>query len=479
MAAPIQHVQPIPNGSIPIMGGAPGGVVPGVVQQGIVYQQQPAVVMAGAPQMGYTPRKPYVPRERHPNEEQCKIFVGAVGKDTTDESLRAYFGKFGEIADSVIMTNKMTGQPRGFAFVTFTNADAVQAVIDQNNKGGHTLDGKVYLQVRKYFPKAEYDAEKATMGVNPGSANPQYKGPMKISPELKIFVGGIGIGTTEEDVRKYFQGFGTIMRVDMPRDFNTNNPRGFAFVGFETNDSDKAVTRERYHQINGKTVEVKGADEQQAHQKKKQEGPHYQHHPMSMGMGRGQKLAPSLPTGSIATVSGYGAYANLAAAQQQIVIPQNGAQYALQVPTAAAAGGGYVYDPSTNTYYQLPGAVLGGGGGFAGLGAAANPYAGMTILGGAGGQQLIASPALQGRHGGVTAEMMQGLAAGGVALGSIYPSETSTFGPQRTHVLGGGGQQPMSGNTVADPHVVYSTSPSISAGDVSISTPRGFHPYGR
>ena len=31
---------------------------------------------------------------------------------------------------------------RGFAFVTFKHPEAVQAVIDQCNNGGHTLDGK-------------------------------------------------------------------------------------------------------------------------------------------------------------------------------------------------------------------------------------------------------------------------------------------------------------------------------------------------
>lgn len=31
---------------------------------------------------------------------------------------------------------------------------------------------------------------------------------MKVSPELKVFVGGIGIGTTEEDIKKYFEQFG-------------------------------------------------------------------------------------------------------------------------------------------------------------------------------------------------------------------------------------------------------------------------------
>ena len=65
------------------------------------------------------------------------------------------------------------------------------------------------------------------------------------------------------------------------------------------------------------------------------------------------------------------------------------------------------------------------------------------------------------------------------AIGA-YPSETSTFGPTRHNVIGAGTQQPVAGNTVADPHVVYSHATSISAGDATgLSTPRGYHPYGR
>lgn len=38
----------------------------------------------------------------------------------------------------------------------------------------------------------------------------QYKGPMKVASDLKIFVGGIGIGTSEEDVKNYFSTFGKV-----------------------------------------------------------------------------------------------------------------------------------------------------------------------------------------------------------------------------------------------------------------------------
>lgn len=476
MATPVQQ---IPNGTIPIMS---GGVAAQVQPQTLLYQQQP-VIVAGASPMGYQPRKPYV---RHPNEEHCKIFVGGVGKGTTEDSLRAYFGSFGEIADSVIMKDKHTGEPRGFAFVTFKNPESVSAVIDKSNKGGHTLDGKMFLQVRKYFPKSEYDPEKANaalaaqngaqMGMGMGmNQNFQYKGPMKVSPDLKIFVGGIGIGTTEDDVKKYFSQYGKVLAVDMPLHHVYKCPKGFAFVGFETFDSVIAVTKDRYHQINGKTVEVKGSDEQQAHLNKKKAEEHQ--FPFSQmrfaGRGAGRNMQP----GSIATVSGYGAYANLA--QPQVIVnPQPGiAQYAT-VP--AATGGGYVYDPASNTYYQLPGTVIGGAPagqtvGATSVGAGAQ-YAGVTMVG-AAGQQVLASPQVGQRQ--ISADMLQSLTAGSTVAIGAYPSETSTFGPTRHNVIGASAQQPMAGNTV-DPHVVYSTATSISAGDAAVlSTRQGFHPYGR
>lgn len=473
MATPIQ---PIPNGTIPIMSGMAGTPVQ---QPTLVYQQQP-VILAGASPMGYAPRKPYV---RHPNEEQCKIFVGGVGKTTNEASLRAYFGKFGEIADSVIMKDKHTNEPRGFAFVTFKTPEAVSAVIDQNNKGGHNLDGKM-VDPKPAVPqgpgvqnKPLYDQDKANTTVTPpmgmmmggmgngAQMNFQYKGPMKCLPEMKVFCGGIGIGTTEEDVKKYFEQFGKVVAVDMPLHHVYKCPKGFAFVGFETFESVGAVTKERYHQINGKTCEVKGSDEQQAHlNKKKAEVKHDEYFSAMRFAGRGRGNL----SGNIATVSGYGAYSNLG---QQVLVNQPGVQYAA-VP--AAATGGYVYDPASNTYYQLPGTVVAGG--QAGASVAASPYAGVTMVG--AGQQVLASPQL-GQRSLATADMIQGLAGSAAVAIGAYPSETSTFGPTRHNVIGASAQQPMAGNTV-DPHVVYSTATSISAGDAAgLSTPRGYHPYGR
>lgn len=55
-----------------------------------------------------------------------------------------YFGKYGEITDSVIMKDRMTGHPRGFGFVTYADPSVVDRVIEET----HIINGK---QVGTYF----------------------------------------------------------------------------------------------------------------------------------------------------------------------------------------------------------------------------------------------------------------------------------------------------------------------------------------
>lgn len=49
-----------------------------------------------------------------------------------------YFGKYGEITDSVIMKDRSTGQPRGFGFVTYADSSVVDRVIEET----HIINGK-------------------------------------------------------------------------------------------------------------------------------------------------------------------------------------------------------------------------------------------------------------------------------------------------------------------------------------------------
>ncbi len=48
-----------------------------------------------------------------------KIFFLGLPYHTTDETLRAFFLKFGDIEEAVVINDRSTGKSRGYGFVSF------------------------------------------------------------------------------------------------------------------------------------------------------------------------------------------------------------------------------------------------------------------------------------------------------------------------------------------------------------------------
>jgi len=59
----------------------------------------------------------------------ARLFVGGLSRDTTVEILNEHFGAHGELADAVVITDRDTGESRGFGFVTYADRrDAPKAI---------------------------------------------------------------------------------------------------------------------------------------------------------------------------------------------------------------------------------------------------------------------------------------------------------------------------------------------------------------
>lgn len=61
------------------------------------------------------------------------LYVGNLYRATTEEALKNYFEAVGVVESVRIVKDRMTGQSRGFAFVTMASVQDGQAVIDQLN----------------------------------------------------------------------------------------------------------------------------------------------------------------------------------------------------------------------------------------------------------------------------------------------------------------------------------------------------------
>jgi len=69
-----------------------------------------------------------------------RLYVGNLSFSTSQAAIEAAFAACGEVREVSLPTDRETGQPRGFAFVTMGNAAAANAAIAQLN--GSLLDGR-------------------------------------------------------------------------------------------------------------------------------------------------------------------------------------------------------------------------------------------------------------------------------------------------------------------------------------------------
>ena len=80
------------------------------------------------------------------------IFVGNLNFGATEDAVRSLFESYGAVERVSIVTDRDTGQPRGFGFVEMSaNADADRAIAELN---GRELDGRA-LNVNEARPKTE------------------------------------------------------------------------------------------------------------------------------------------------------------------------------------------------------------------------------------------------------------------------------------------------------------------------------------
>ena len=69
-----------------------------------------------------------------------KLFVGNLSFKITENDLQDAFAACGTVVETNIMMDRMTGRPRGFAFISMSTPEEAQKAIDTLN--GKDMDGR-------------------------------------------------------------------------------------------------------------------------------------------------------------------------------------------------------------------------------------------------------------------------------------------------------------------------------------------------
>jgi|SRR5690348_8110460 len=69
-----------------------------------------------------------------------KLFVGNLSFNTTENDLQDAFAAHGTVVEANLMTDRASGRPRGFAFVTMSTDEEAQKAMTAMN--GASMDGR-------------------------------------------------------------------------------------------------------------------------------------------------------------------------------------------------------------------------------------------------------------------------------------------------------------------------------------------------
>ena len=90
--------------------------------------------------------------------KQNKIYVGNLLSSVTQSDIETEFSKYGALEDIQLITDRMTGESKGFAFLTFEKQVAAETALEMNGKSfsGRNLVVNMAKEKTKTFKRKRY-----------------------------------------------------------------------------------------------------------------------------------------------------------------------------------------------------------------------------------------------------------------------------------------------------------------------------------
>lgn len=173
------------------------------------------------------------------NPDLKKLYIGKLKLESTEESLKNHFGKYGTVTEVKIGLDK-DHNPRGFAFVSMSDQAAVDQILEDKPQ---VVDGQT-VYPRRAIPRDDPN-------------------PLAQLKTKKLFIGGLNEEASEEDIKNVLAIFTPHQpeKIKLMFDRNTNKFKGYAFAWFHNEHIVDKLFIVRNCTIKDKKVELKKAEE--------------------------------------------------------------------------------------------------------------------------------------------------------------------------------------------------------------------------
>ena len=184
-----------------------------------------------------------------------ELFVNNLSYKTTDESLKKYFSKYGEVESTKIVFDKETGRPKGVGFCKFCDSSsAAKALKDNDNL---FLDGRPIAVSYSNDKKGSAKVRKSQF-----QGNKNYEG-----EKYSIFIGNLSFKTNEDGIKNLFEDCGNIIDIRIARRPD-GNPRGFAHVDFDSKEGMEMALEKTGYRLDGRELRIDKTTNQPSANKK-------------------------------------------------------------------------------------------------------------------------------------------------------------------------------------------------------------------
>ena len=174
---------------------------------------------------------------------------------TTDESLRNYFSKYGEVESTKIVYDKESKRPKGVGFCKFCDSSsAAKALADNDNL---FLDGRPIAVSYSNEKKGSAKVRKSKF-----QGNKNYSG-----EKFSIFIGNLSFKTNEDGIKNLFEDCGNIIDIRIAKT-SEGNPRGFAHVDFDTKQAMENALEKSGYRLDGRELRIDKTTNQPSNNKK-------------------------------------------------------------------------------------------------------------------------------------------------------------------------------------------------------------------